>query len=90
MEDQIEPLHNGIQRTVKVSADSSIHKWLIYESEHISKVDQLLFQSDQNFLIRIEKGIPLIVEEDHRKQLWIQLSPASEMGFKYTVRKQTP
>ena len=90
VEDQIEPLHNGIQRTVKVSVDSGINKWLIYESERMAKVDRLLFQSDQNFLIRIEKGIPLIVEEDHRKQLWIQLSPASEMGFKYTVRKHTP
>ncbi|MDC0300068.1 hypothetical protein OAM00_04740, partial [Verrucomicrobia bacterium] len=71
-------------------ADSSINKWLIYESEHMSKVDRLLFQSDQKFLIRIEKGIPLIVEEDHRKQLWIQLSPVSGMEFKYTVRRHTP
>ena len=54
VEDQIEPLHNGIQRRVKVSADSSINKWLIYESEHMSKLDRLLFQSDQKFLIRIK------------------------------------
>ncbi len=88
--DTVQSLQDGIRRSVKLSAESKITHWLIYESESITQKDDQSFLSEQHDGIHVEQGTPFITEKDHLAQLWIQFSPAPKPRLQYTIRRNIP